>query len=56
MLVAALAAVALLVGILVDERERAAGELRRSVRLSAAGDMAGAIAHELNQPLTALSA
>jgi C4-dicarboxylate-specific signal transduction histidine kinase len=39
----------------VDERERAARSLRESLRLAAAGEMAGAIAHEVNQPLTALS-
>jgi C4-dicarboxylate-specific signal transduction histidine kinase len=39
----------------VDERERAAEGLRQSLRLAAAGEMAGAIAHEVNQPLTALS-
>jgi C4-dicarboxylate-specific signal transduction histidine kinase len=40
---------------MVDERERAAEGLRQSLRLAAAGEMAGAIAHEVNQPLTALS-
>jgi len=30
-------------------------ELRRTLRLAAAGEMAAALAHELNQPLTALS-
>jgi signal transduction histidine kinase len=40
---------------MVDERQRAAESLRQTLRLAAAGDMAGAIAHELNQPLTALS-
>ena len=39
----------------VDERQRAADNLRRSLRLAAAGEMAGALAHEVNQPLTALS-
>jgi len=29
--------------------------LRQSLRLAAAGEMAGAIAHEINQPLTALA-
>jgi two-component system, LuxR family, sensor kinase FixL len=41
-------------GVTVEERERTALELRESLRLAAAGEMAGALAHELNQPLTAL--
>src|SRR5262245_47099826 len=40
---------------MVDERERAAETLKQSLRLAAAGEMAGAIAHEVNQPLTALT-
>jgi signal transduction histidine kinase len=39
----------------VDERQRAAESLRATLRLAAAGDMASTIAHELNQPLTALA-
>jgi signal transduction histidine kinase len=54
-LVAALTLTGLYLGMMVDERERAAESLRQSLRLAAAGDMAGAIAHELNQPLTALA-
>lgn len=54
-LVAALTLTALFLGMVVDERERANRELERSLRLAAAGEMAGAIAHEVNQPLTALS-
>jgi len=54
-LVAALTLTGLYLGMMVDERERAAESLRQTLRLAAAGDMAGAIAHELNQPLTALS-
>ena len=46
---------ALLVGVLVDERTRAALELRSSLRFAAAGQMAAALAHELSQPLTALN-
>ena len=42
-------------GISVDEHRQAADRLARSERLSAAGEMATAVAHELNQPLTALS-
>jgi signal transduction histidine kinase len=54
-LMAALAATGLLLGTTVDEREEAAQALRASLQLAAAGDMAAALAHELNQPLTALS-
>lgn len=54
-LVAALAATALLLGATVDEREEAGRSLRASLRLAAAGDMAAALAHELNQPLSALT-
>ncbi|MCI3953367.1 MAG: sensor histidine kinase [Burkholderiales bacterium] len=54
-LVAALTLTGLYLGVMVDERERVAETLRHSLRLAAAGEMAGAIAHEVNQPLTALS-
>ncbi|HEX2333293.1 MAG TPA: MASE1 domain-containing protein [Burkholderiales bacterium] len=54
-LVATLALAGLYLGMVVDERQRAADNLRRSLRLAAAGEMAGALAHEVNQPLTALS-
>lgn len=43
------------IGIIVDEQQRMSDELRHSLRLAAAGEMAGALAHELNQPLTALA-
>jgi signal transduction histidine kinase len=52
----ALAMFGFLLGLLVDERERLNQELRQTLRLAAAGEMAGALAHELNQPMTALSA
>lgn len=52
---AVLAAVGLFIGAVVDEKQRVSDELRQSLRLAAAGEMAGALAHELNQPLTALS-
>jgi two-component system, LuxR family, sensor kinase FixL len=52
---AALAATGLLLGTTVDERAEAQRALRASLHLAAAGDMAAALAHELNQPLTALS-
>jgi C4-dicarboxylate-specific signal transduction histidine kinase len=39
----------------VDERRKSDERLQQTLRLAAAGEMAGAIAHELNQPLTALA-
>jgi signal transduction histidine kinase len=54
-LVVALTLTGLYLGMMVDERERVSRSLRESLRLAAAGEMAGAIAHEVNQPLTALS-
>jgi len=53
-LVSALTLTGLALGIIVDERERALEDVKRSLRLAAAGEMAGAIAHEINQPLAAL--
>ncbi len=55
LLVAALTSVGVLLGAIVDERQAAEEALRASLRLAAAGDMAAALAHELNQPLTALA-
>jgi two-component system, LuxR family, sensor kinase FixL len=54
-LMAASTMMALLVGSLVDERERAALALRGTLKFAAAGQMAAALAHELSQPLTALN-
>jgi len=54
-LVAALTLTGLFLGVVVDERQRAEENLRQTLRLAAAGEMAGAIAHEVNQPLTALA-
>jgi two-component system, LuxR family, sensor kinase FixL len=54
-LVAALTLTALYLGVMVEERARAAENLKHSLRLATAGEMAGAIAHEVNQPLTALA-
>ena len=51
-----LALVGFFIGVTVDEQRRAAADLRESLRLAAAGEMAAALAHELNQPLAALSA
>ncbi len=56
MLGGVLAFVGLFTGAVVDEKQRVSEELRQSLRLAAAGEMAAALAHELNQPLTALSA
>jgi signal transduction histidine kinase len=55
MLVLTLTLSGFLIGIAVDVARRASHELRHSLRLATAGEMAGAVAHELNQPLTALS-
>lgn len=54
-LLIALAVTGLFLGVTVDERARSEAELRRSMRLAAAGEMAAALAHELNQPLTAVA-
>lgn len=55
LLVAALTSVGILLGAIVDERQAAEEALRATLRLAAAGDMAAALAHELNQPLTAMA-
>ncbi|WP_177207782.1 ATP-binding protein [Massilia yuzhufengensis] len=55
MLVLTLTVSGFLIGIAVDVARRASDELRDSLRLATAGEMAGAVAHELNQPMTALS-
>jgi len=54
-LLIALTVTGLFLGVTVDERRRAETELRRTLRLAAAGEMAAALAHELNQPLTAVA-
>jgi len=51
-----LALVGFSIGIVVDELRQVSSDLKQSLRLAAAGEMAAALAHELNQPLTALSA
>lgn len=56
MLGAALAFVGFFIGVVVDEKQRVSMELQQTLRLAAAGEMAAALAHELNQPLSALSA
>lgn len=50
----ALAMTGLFLGVTVEERQRATRELRDTLKLAAAGETAAALAHELNQPLTAL--
>ncbi len=56
MLGAVIAIVGFFIGVLVDEQRAAAHDLKHSLRLAAAGEMAAALAHELNQPMTALTA
>ena len=46
----------LLIGTVVDERRDAEARLRDSLQLVAAGQLAGSLAHELHQPLSALNA
>jgi signal transduction histidine kinase len=54
-LLIALTVTGLFLGVTVDERRRTEIELRGTLRMAAAGEMAAALAHELNQPLTAVS-
>ena len=56
MLGTVLALVGFFIGVVVDEQKQAAEDLKVTLRLAAAGEMASALAHELNQPLTALAA
>lgn len=53
--VAGLTLTGLYLGMMVEERKRAADHLRQTLKLAAAGEMAGAVAHEVSQPLTALA-
>ena len=46
----------LIIGTVVDERMRAEERLRDSLQLVAAGELAGSLAHELHQPMSALTA
>lgn len=55
LLMIALAITGLLLGVTIDEQRRLSLEYRESLKLAAAGEMAATIAHEINQPLTALS-
>ena len=54
-LMAAITMTGLALGVAVDEQARAEAKLKGSLRLAAAGQMTAALAHELNQPLTALN-
>jgi C4-dicarboxylate-specific signal transduction histidine kinase len=54
-LLVALTLTGLFLGVMVDQRQNAEESLRQTLRLAAAGEMAGAIAHEINQPLTAVT-
>jgi len=56
MLGAVLALVGFFIGVVVDEQRLAVEKLRQTMHLAAAGEMAAALAHELNQPMTALAA
>jgi len=53
-LVMVLALSGFFIGVVVDEKQRLGAELQQTLRLAAAGEMAGALSHELHQPLTAL--
>ncbi|HRL76733.1 MAG TPA: ATP-binding protein [Candidatus Accumulibacter phosphatis] len=55
-LVVVLALSGFFIGVVVDEKQRLSAELQQTLRLAAAGEMAGALSHELHQPLTALLA
>ncbi len=54
-LLVALTLTGLYLGVMVDQRQHAEESLRQTLRIAAAGEMAGAIAHEINQPLTAVT-
>lgn len=56
MLGAVLALVGFFIGVVVDEQRLAVEKLKQTLHLAVAGEMAAALAHELNQPMTALAA
>jgi signal transduction histidine kinase len=56
MLGAVLALVGFFIGVVVDEQRLAVDKFKQTLHLAAAGEMAAALAHELNQPMTALAA
>lgn len=55
LLLITLAITGLLLGATIDELRRTTADYRESLKLAAAGEMAAAITHEINQPLTAMS-
>lgn len=55
LLMGSVAVTCLLLGMAVDERQRANNDLRSTLRLAAAGQLTAALAHELGQPLTAIN-
>ena len=55
LLLITLAITGLLLAVSIDEQRRVTADFHESLKLAAAGEMAAAIAHEINQPLTALS-
>jgi signal transduction histidine kinase len=55
LLLITLAITGLLLGVTIDEERRTRADFRESLKLAAAGEMAAAITHEINQPLTAMS-
>jgi signal transduction histidine kinase len=56
MLGAVLALAGFFIGVVVDEQRLAVEKLKQTLHMAAAGEMAAALAHELNQPMTALAA
>jgi len=56
MLGAVLALAGFFIGVVVDEQRLAVKKLKQTLHMAAAGEMAAALAHELNQPMTALAA
>ncbi len=55
LLLITLAITGLLLGATIDELRRTTADYRESLKLAAASEMAAAITHEINQPLTAMS-
>ena len=55
LLLITLAITGLLLGVSIDEQRRTSADFRESLKLAAAGEMAAAITHEINQPVTAMS-
>lgn len=51
-----LAGVGFFMGVTIEEHRQISLRLHQTLRLAAAGEMTAALAHELNQPLTALNA